>query len=192
MEITNKRRRGNDGSYLLPQPVYRVQVLRLILQSLRAFGYSQSAERLEQESGVGMEAEAVGQFRLEVLEGHWEEAVRLLATFNLKTEEQMQVLYCLKRQKYLELIEKQDFLQAFHCLRSELVPLKPGETAALAGLLLSSSAQELREDADWEGSGPQARLHLLHQVQTHFPPSVMLPPDRLQILISQALEGQST
>lgn len=197
MEVINKRRKVHDlsAASLLEEPAYKPEIIRLILQSLRTFGYSESAAQLEAESGVILEEKSVAQFKLGVLEGHWDEVAALIPEFNLKSEEQKQVMYCVMQQKYLELIEKQDYLQALDCLRNEVVPLKPEDTATLhtlASHLLCSTTQELMEDAAWEGSGSQARRNLLHLAQTHIPPTVMIPPDRLQSLICQALESQVT
>jgi len=197
MEVINKRRKVYDlsAASLLAEPVYKPEIIRLILQSLRTFGYSESADQLEAESGIILEERSVEKFKLGVLEGRWDEVAALIPEFGLKPEEQVQVLYCVKQQKYLELIEKEDYLQALECLRNEVVPLKPEDTATLhtlASHLLCCSSEELMEDAAWEGSGPQARRNLLHLTQTHIPPSVMIPPDRLQSLMCQALENQVT
>jgi hypothetical protein len=136
------------------------------MHNLHSFGYSEAA--------IGLGFAAAAEFRLEVLEGRWDEAAATVLEFNLQEEVETEVLYCLKQQKYLELIEKQDYVKALECLRTELTPLKPGENAtlhSLASLLLCSSARELMEEIDWEGSGPQARLHLLLRATAHILPA---------------------
>ena len=197
MEVINKRRKVYDftTSSLLAEPSYKPEIIRLIIQSLRTFGYSESAAQLEAESGIILEERSVTDFKQGMLEGRWDEVAQLIPMFRLRQEEETQVLYCVKHQKYLELIEKQDYLQALECLRNEVVPLKPEETDTLhtlASHLLCSSAEELMSDAGWEGSSSQARRNLLHLAQNHIPPTVMIPPDRLQQLMSQALESQVT
>lgn len=60
----------------------------------------------------------------------------------------------------------------------------------LASYLLCSSSQELYQAADWKGSTPQARQTLLYKLQSYIPPDVMVPPGRLQKLITQGLSYQ--
>ena len=154
MEVIHKRRKICDFS--LSEAVCKPAFACLTMSNLHSLGYSEAAIRLS--------FAAVAEFRLEVLEGHWDEAAAVVLAFSLQKEVETEVLYCLKQQKYLELLEKQDSVKALECLRTELAPLKPDETAtlhSLASLLLCSSAKELMEAIGWEGSGPQARLHLL-------------------------------
>eukprot|EP00058_Branchiostoma_floridae_P025143 XP_002610633.1 hypothetical protein BRAFLDRAFT_117882 [Branchiostoma floridae] len=56
--------------------------------------------------------------------------------------------------------------------------------------IMCSTAEELRERAEWEGKGPKSRAKLMEKLQAYMPPSVMLPPRRLQTLLSQAIELQ--
>ncbi|KAM9425477.1 WD repeat-containing protein 26 isoform 2-T2 [Pholidichthys leucotaenia] len=56
--------------------------------------------------------------------------------------------------------------------------------------LMCSHAEDLRAKAEWEGKGTASRTKLLDKLQTYLPPSVMLPPRRLQTLLKQAVELQ--
>ncbi|KAF7642885.1 hypothetical protein LDENG_00249110 [Lucifuga dentata] len=55
---------------------------------------------------------------------------------------------------------------------------------------MCSHADDLRAKAEWEGKGSVSRSKLLDKLQTYLPPSVMLPPRRLQTLLKQAVELQ--
>lgn len=45
--------------------------------------------------------------------------------------------------------------------------------------------------AGWDGKGPASRTALMDRLQKYLPPSIMLPPRRLQSLLCQAVEMQN-
>ncbi|XP_066451257.1 WD repeat-containing protein 26 [Eleutherodactylus coqui] len=100
--------------------------------------------------------------------------------------------FLLLQQKYLEYLEDGKVLEALQVLRCELTPLKYNTERihVLSGYLMCSHAEDLRAKADWEGKGAISRSKLLDKLQTYLPPSVMLPPRRLQTLLRQAVELQ--
>ncbi|KAJ0066232.1 hypothetical protein NL108_004113, partial [Boleophthalmus pectinirostris] len=100
--------------------------------------------------------------------------------------------FLLLQQKYLEFLEDGKVLEALQVLRAELTPLKYNTERihVLSGYLMCSHAEDLRAKADWEGKGTASRTKLLDKLQTYLPPSVMLPPRRLQTLLKQAVELQ--
>uniref|UniRef100_A0A673C9E7 WD repeat-containing protein 26 n=1 Tax=Sphaeramia orbicularis TaxID=375764 RepID=A0A673C9E7_9TELE len=77
-------------------------------------------------------------------------------------------------------------------VQGELTPLKynTDRIHVLSGYLMCSHAEDLRAKAEWEGKGTASRCRLLDKLQTYLPPSVMLPPRRLQTLLRQAVELQ--
>jgi len=117
----------------------------------------------------------------------------IVPEFNIQASKQSKIHFCLKEQKYLELIEHGDFQRALDCLRNELTPNHQEDHEKLhklASHLLCQSPDELKRTADWTGSSSQARQQLLKKVQYFIPPDIMIPPDRLQLLLSQALTHQ--
>ncbi|XP_077781739.1 WD repeat-containing protein 26 isoform X1 [Podarcis muralis] len=100
--------------------------------------------------------------------------------------------FLLLQQKYLEYLEDGKVLEALQVLRCELTPLKYNTERIhiLSGYLMCSHAEDLRAKAEWEGKGTTSRSRLLDKLQTYLPPSVMLPPRRLQNLLRQAVELQ--
>ncbi|XP_073527964.1 WD repeat-containing protein 26 isoform X2 [Phyllobates terribilis] len=100
--------------------------------------------------------------------------------------------FLLLQQKYLEYLEDGKVLEALQVLRCELTPLKYNTERihVLSGYLMCSHAEDLRAKAEWEGKGTVSRSKLLDKLQTYLPPSVMLPPRRLQTLLRQAVELQ--
>ncbi|MGH0125334.1 UNVERIFIED_CONTAM: hypothetical protein FKN15_041978, partial [Acipenser sinensis] len=100
--------------------------------------------------------------------------------------------FLLLQQKYLEYLEDGKVLEALQVLRGELTPLKynTDRIHLLSGYLMCSHAEDLRAKAEWEGKGTASRSKLLDKLQTYLPPSVMLPPRRLQTLLRQAVELQ--
>jgi WD40 repeat protein len=127
------------------------------------------------------------------LAGEWDSVAELLPDLSIGEAEERMVKFYIKEQKYLELIENNSHLEALDCLRAEVVPLNAQEATRmhlLASHLLSTSADELKENAGWSGSSPEAREELLARIQEYVPPQLMLPPCRLDALISQALTYQ--
>ncbi len=128
-----------------------------------------------------------------MLDGQWDDVSRLVPDFCTHDKNEEHLEFSIKEQKFLELIESANYRDALDCLRNEVVPLQQDEqnrAHVLASYLLCSSAQELYQAADWKGSSPQARQNLLYKLQSFIPPDVMVPPGRLQKLITQGLSYQ--
>uniref|UniRef100_A0A8C8SHT5 WD repeat-containing protein 26 n=1 Tax=Pelusios castaneus TaxID=367368 RepID=A0A8C8SHT5_9SAUR len=183
-------------------------VIRLIGQHLHGLGLNQTVDLLMQESGCRLEHPSATKFRNHVMEGEWDKAendlnelkplvhsphaiVWLTASQTiLSMLDRMKFL--LLQQKYLEYLEDGKVLEALQVLRCELTPLKYNTERihVLSGYLMCSHAEDLRAKAEWEGKGTASRSKLLDKLQTYLPPSVMLPPRRLQNLLRQAVELQ--
>ena len=115
---------------------------RILIQSLHELGYTSSAERLSSESGFELETSGVATFRSAVLGGRWVEAERILIqsfrnagsqpdqdpppeeTLVLAADaDRNAMLFHLRQQKFLELLEERDLAAALGVLRQELTPL---------------------------------------------------------------------
>lgn len=129
-----------------PAPTYfghdREEVTRILIQSLYDLGYNGAAATLSEESGYKLESPAVAEFRSAVLDGRWAEAEKiLLEAFHFdggggatggnnwdklvlaENANKNEMLFCLKQQKFLELLEARDLGAALMVLRHELTPL---------------------------------------------------------------------
>ncbi|XP_072251089.1 WD repeat-containing protein 26-like isoform X1 [Leuresthes tenuis] len=170
-------------------------VIRLIGQHLHDQGLNQTVELLMQESGCRLEHPSATKFRSHVVEGDWDKAesdLNELKALMHSPSATVRMKFLLLQQKYLEYLEDGKVLEALQVLRAELTPLKYNTERIhiLSGYLMCSNAEDLRAKAEWEGKGTASRLKLLDKLQTYLPPSVMLPPHRLQTLLKQAVELQ--
>ncbi|XP_055782362.1 WD repeat-containing protein 26-like isoform X1 [Salvelinus fontinalis] len=170
-------------------------VIRLIGQHLHDLGLNQTVDLLMQESGCRLEHPSATKFRNHVVEGEWDKAesdLNELKALMHSPSAIVRMKFLLLQQKYLEYLEDAKVLEALQVLRAELTPLKYNTERIhiLSGYLMCSHAEDLRAKAEWEGKGTASRTKLLDKLQTYLPPSVMLPPRRLQTLLRQAVELQ--
>ncbi|XP_074539286.1 WD repeat-containing protein 26 isoform X2 [Halichoeres trimaculatus] len=170
-------------------------VIRLIGQHLHDLGLNQTVDLLMQESGCRLEHPSATKFRNHVMEGEWDKAesdLNELKALMHSPSAIVRMKFLLLQQKYLEYLEDGKVLEALQVLRAELTPLKYNTERIhiLSGYLMCSHAEDLRAKAEWEGKGTTSRTKLLDRLQTYLPPSVMLPPRRLQTLLKQAVELQ--
>ncbi len=118
---------------------------RILIQSLNDLGYNGAASTLSRESGYELESPAVAAFRIAVLQGEWAEAESLLfgsqsgdgggvrisngssnkngGLVLAEGADKDQMLFWLRQQKFLELLEERDLGNALMVLRQELTPL---------------------------------------------------------------------
>ncbi|KAF4256298.1 hypothetical protein CNMCM8714_003702 [Aspergillus fumigatus] len=167
----------------------REEVTRILIQSLYELGYDGAASLLSMESGYQLESPAVGIFRKAVLEGRWAEAEDILiqsftpdanvrepgfssgkpATTEklllVENAEKNEMLFYLRQQKFLELLEARDLGSALTVLRHELTPLNydVGRLHALSSLLMCPP-EHLRNQAGWEGPISSSRERLLSEL----------------------------
>ncbi|XP_078398951.1 WD repeat-containing protein 26 isoform X6 [Cetorhinus maximus] len=170
-------------------------VIRLIGQHLHGLGLNQTVDLLMQESGCRLEHPSATKFRNHVMEGEWEKAENDLNELKSLVHSPhviVKMKFLLLQQKYLEYLEDGKVLEALQVLRCELTPLKYNTERIhiLSGYLMCSHTDDLRAKAEWEGKGTASRSKLLDKLQMSLPPSVMLPPRRLQTLLRQAVELQ--
>eukprot|EP00189_Rhodosorus_marinus_P008815 CAMPEP_0184752084 /NCGR_PEP_ID=MMETSP0315-20130426/43395_1 /TAXON_ID=101924 /ORGANISM="Rhodosorus marinus, Strain UTEX LB 2760" /LENGTH=547 /DNA_ID=CAMNT_0027231401 /DNA_START=680 /DNA_END=2323 /DNA_ORIENTATION=- len=167
----------------------RVEVVRLIAQCLEDFGLPQSAESLENESGISALSTSVKVFRECILAGKWDELETVLESLGkFRSEDDYKnARFVLYRQYYLELLEKGEKIEALSSLRNKLEPCcgQLEQLKELSLLVICKTPEELRRRAKW--NGVESRTEVLRAVQSYIPSSVMLPEKRLQALLRQAL-----
>ncbi|KAL1987564.1 hypothetical protein VTN96DRAFT_3164 [Rasamsonia emersonii] len=212
---TSNGQSQTNGSVKSPAPTYfghdREEVTRILIQSLYDLGYHGAAATLSQESGYELESPAVAAFRSAVLEGHWAEAEQILlesfrpdgggdgdnasSSWNrlalVENANKNEMLFCLRQQKFLELLEARDVGAALMVLRQELTPLNYNipQLHALSSLLMCPP-ELLREQAGWDGSIQQSRERLLSELSKFISPSVMIPDHRLAVLLDHVKQNQ--
>ncbi|KAL6235538.1 hypothetical protein BDW75DRAFT_136706 [Aspergillus navahoensis] len=185
----------------------REEVTRILIQSLYELGYSNSAALLSKESGYQLESPAVAIFRNAVLEGRWAEAERILVqSFQeqgqdettskeklalVENAEKSEMLFYLRQQKFLELLDARDLGAALMVLRHELTPLNydVGRLHALSSLLMCPP-EHLHDQASWDGPVSFSRERLLSELSKSISPSVMIPDNRLATLLDHVKQNQ--
>lgn len=170
-------------------------IIRLIGQHLRDLGLNRTAEQLMRESGCRLDHPSAAKFQAHVMDGEWHKAETDLCDLKslLETPHSLvEMKFLLLEQKYLEYLEDGHVLEALQCLRHELTPLKfnTNRVHELSSYMMCSTGEELRRMSHWEGKGLASRQKLMEKLQGFLPPSVMLPPRRLQTLLHQAVELQ--
>ncbi|OZJ03149.1 hypothetical protein BZG36_03888 [Bifiguratus adelaidae] len=171
------------------------EVVRLVIQQLYELGYNESAERLEKESGIQLEAPAVAHFRESILSGNWTTAEGLLPSLRKSDGAGLkESKFLIRRQKFLEALENKDFPRALHVLQHELTPLGIwiDKVHKLSRLMMCSSEEQLRKESHWDGSKGTSRQRLLESLQHYISPERMLAPHRLQTLLLQAMAYQTS
>ncbi|CAF0774903.1 unnamed protein product [Didymodactylos carnosus] len=171
------------------------EILRLIGQHLQSAGLNKTVETLIQESGCILEHEHASHFRELIMSAKWSESMIALEKLKTYIEEHdgiLQMKYLILEQKYFELIEDSQPMEALHCLRHEIQELRirTERTHELTKYLMFSSPKEMRSSANWSGKGFVSRQKLMEKLQKFLPPDVMLPPKRLESLLTQAVELQ--
>ncbi|KAG0028972.1 hypothetical protein BGZ81_004242 [Podila clonocystis] len=171
----------------------RVELARLMIQSLKALGYKHSAQTLATEAGCELESQAVTQFRECVLSGAWDTVEQLSEQLDIDPVDSLPtVKFLIREQKFLELLESGHIKSALVVLRSELTPLNKNmeRVHTLTSFMMTSGADDLRQRAEWDGSEGTSRRKLLASLQKFISPAVMVPEHRLETLLKQAMEQQ--
>ncbi|GFY53689.1 WD repeat-containing protein 26 [Trichonephila inaurata madagascariensis] len=170
-------------------------IIRLIGQHLRGLGLNRTTEQLMKESGCRLDHPSAARFQTHVIEGDWAQAEKDLGELKMLLENQQSLVemkFLLFEQKYMELLEDGHVLEALQCLRHELTPLRfnTNRVHELSSYMMCQDNMELKQMSHWEGKGAHSRQKLMEKLQAFLPPSVMLPPRRLQTLLHQAVELQ--
>jgi len=168
------------------------EIVRIVGQGLQEMGLPLASKALMEESGCKLEHSTTIELRRYIFEGNWDLAVKTLNKMKdlMKDKTNLQkMLFMVYQQKYLELIESNDYLKALNCLRDELSELNiyKNRVNELPTFLMIKNKDELRKAANWEGTGENSRRKLLTKIQNYLPMSVMMPPSRLKALFEQAL-----
>ncbi|KAK2048898.1 WD domain-containing protein [Colletotrichum somersetense] len=184
----------------------REEVTRILIQALSDMGYRGAAESVSRDSGYELESPTVAAFRNAVIGGGWSEAEELLYGAVMSDDrghpgnglvlapgsDRNVMRFWLRQQKFLELLEQRDTGRALMVLRTELTPLYQDTQKLhfLSSLLMCQSAEDLKAKAEWDGAHGQSRKVLLSELSKCISPSVMLPENRLAVLLQQVKQSQ--
>lgn len=166
----------------------REEVTRMLIQALSDMGYHSAAQTVSNHSGYELESPTVAAFRTAVLDGSWTEAEQFLfgaasagdgsnRTGNglvlVAGADRDVMRFCIRKQKFLELLEQRDHRQALSILRTELTPLNQDaqHLHALSSLLMCPSAEDVKTKAGWDGASGQSRHQLLSSLSSRSYPT---------------------
>ncbi|XP_031487718.1 WD repeat-containing protein 26 homolog isoform X2 [Nymphaea colorata] len=173
--------------------IKKVEFVRIITKALYTMGYEKSGALLEEESGIPLHSPTVSLFMQQVLDGNWDESVTTLGKIGqLEDSVFKSATFLVFEQKFFELLENGDVLDALKTLRMEIAPLciKKDRVHELAGCIISPS---LCNELVLGNKGllhRSTRFRLLEELQKLLPPAVMVPERRLEYLVEQALTVQ--
>ncbi|KAA0202387.1 hypothetical protein HAZT_HAZT001104 [Hyalella azteca] len=174
-------------------PINR-DMVRLIGQHLANLGFH-TVEQLMAESGCRLDHPEARRFKSSVVEGDWqaaEAALLELQSMLNNTTHLTEMRFLILEQKYMELLERGDDIGALNCLRGEISPLDHNISRVhrLSSLIFYNNPAELKKATNWLGSGPESHMALMERLSAYLPPSVMLPPRRLERLVIQSVQHQ--
>lgn len=185
---------------------HETEILRIISQYLIEKGLNESAKTLQHETGVDLEGEAIQNFRSLVLEGKFDEVIRLIYEIEYDTESISRVKLAIYEQKYLELVEKRDTVNALAWLRNELIQstkqieeydnykgrksLTKEKIKILSSIIMCKNLNEIQNFIDWDGAEGSSRKRLLDELQSYISPQKMLESGRLETLLKQSIAYQ--
>ncbi|VDL99602.1 unnamed protein product, partial [Schistocephalus solidus] len=133
---------------------------------------------------------SLGQFP----EKFWaEKAVKELAPIIDNPASLAEIHFLLLEQQFLELAEADDAMAALMLLRSRITPLQRNaeRLAVLTRCLMCRTPEEVRAEAGgWSGAHGGSRSVLVDNIQRYVPAQTMLPPTRLETLITEAVRAQ--
>ncbi|EXJ60741.1 hypothetical protein A1O7_04894 [Cladophialophora yegresii CBS 114405] len=189
----------------------REEVVRILIQGLTDMGYPDAASVLSSESGYELESPSVAAFRSAILEGLWSEAEAILqgslhgehgrphydddqygdGLVLAEGADRGQMLFWIRQQKFLELLDRRDLGMALMVLRQELTPLGHDihQLHALSTLLMCPP-EDLRTKARWSGTVEESRKLLLQDLSRSIAPSVMIRDHRLAELFDHIKQSQ--
>ncbi|KAJ7547579.1 hypothetical protein O6H91_08G093000 [Diphasiastrum complanatum] len=173
--------------------IKKIEFTRIITQALYSLGYNKSASLLETESGIPLHSAIISQFRMEILQGLWDESLKTLHNLShLDPETLKSAAFLILQQKFLEQLHRGETDMALKTLRSQLSKLKirMQRLHELASCIICPTREDILAKVEWRGGGAEANMSLLLHLQSLLPPDIMIPEKRLEGLIEQALSVQ--
>nr|CAD2176863.1 unnamed protein product [Meloidogyne enterolobii] len=162
--------------------------VRVIGQYLRELGMHDTVDSLVEETGCRIENPLSMKLRESIQNAQWQKALELIEKirFHLTEKQYFAVRVILLEEKFKELVARGENLTALRVLQIEYPKCQElrSRLELLSTQLCSSAASQIfqRECADSE----TVSIHILNVLRRLLPPSIMLPPNRLQELLKQS------
>jgi len=179
----------------------KLELLRVMAQSLQELGMSETAATLEKESGVTLESPFIRDVEEKLLLGSWDDSLRVLKAALEKNDGEIDIVDILLRcetlvykEKYFELLCGGKAAQALLCLQKELGPrCGPLELAHFSSLLMYVDSPFLMEKLGRgnEDGNREGRSLLIRSFRQMLPNSIVLPEGRLLTLMDHAIQEQT-
>lgn len=181
------KRRKQSNSY---NGFDRQEVTKLITQACYDLGYKDVANELEDQSGYKLETDEIKKLRQMVISAEWDQVEVLMNDLIEDDSKLNKVLFVIRKQEYLELVENDEKMVALKLLRSKIGNLKGCELEIknLARALVCCSKQ-LHSVMNWNGVG--SRFDVFEEMIEFINPSLVLPSKRLANLFQQVKITQS-
>ncbi|KAG8364518.1 hypothetical protein BUALT_Bualt18G0005500 [Buddleja alternifolia] len=172
--------------------IKKVELVRIIAEALYSLGYEKTGKRLEEESGIPLHSAVVCLFMQRILDGQWDESVATLHEIELGDENIIKLAsFVILEQKFFELLDGEKVMDALKTLRTEIAPLRINDDRVRElSYLIVSPSQSLLDGTSGRESKAKSRRSLLEQLQKLLPPAVIIPENRLVLLVEQALDLQ--
>lgn len=161
--------------------------VRVIGQYLRELGMNDTVNALLEESGCRIENPLM-KLRDSIQRGHWQKALEIIEKLRsqLAEKQYLAVKVLLLEEKFKEFMQKGEYLMALRLLQIEYPKskeLRPRHEH-WATILCTQAFSGQQYNDKWEiGDSTTNVLNVLRKV---LPPSLMLPPNRLQELLKQS------
>ncbi|KAJ7960604.1 WD repeat-containing protein 26-like [Quillaja saponaria] len=168
--------------------IKKEEFVRIIAKALYSLGYKKSGAHLEEESGIPLNSSVTTLFMQQILDGNWDGSVAALKNIGLADDSTVKsASFLILEQKYLELLDGENLMDALKTLRTEIAPLciNTSRVRELSSCLVSPLhcclAGSPKKDI------LRSRSKLLEELQKLLPPKIMIPEKRLEHLVEQAL-----
>ncbi|KAK6789562.1 hypothetical protein RDI58_013362 [Solanum bulbocastanum] len=184
---------GDDEVVGAKGVVKKVEFVRIIAEALYSLGYNKAGARLEEESGIPLQSALVKLFMQQILGGKWDESVATLHKIGLMDEKIVKLAsFEILEQKFFELLDGKNVMDALKTLRTELGPLciNNDRVRELSLCILAPSQQVLAGMSGQDVVRTKSRTKLLEELQKLLPPTVIIREQRLVHLVEQALDLQ--
>lgn len=185
----------------MPQclPQVQKQIMQLIGQYLEDVGCSKTVEALISETDISIESSEARQLRLHIRNGQWSQAIECLFRMRgslaqgERANEDLEVMSWLIHEEEIKELGRSgkvgDAIILLRRFNKNQVPDLHTRLKQVVWNLVSHPTVHSSHYADTLFAG---RQRLLLELQKFFSPEVMLPPCRLQTLLSQAVAHQKS
>lgn len=171
--------------------IRRGEFVRIIIQSLYSLGYKKSASCLESESGIPLEPPELKLLKSQILDAKWDDCIQTLNLIeDLVEETRASLSYLVFQQRFFELLNSGDDLNALWVLQKLISPLRVDKKKIHK---LAFDVVLLRETGLVENNNNsvvELRRKLLFELERLLPPPITIPDGRLEHLVETALTVQ--